>query len=338
MTKSKTDGYFLERNEGFSEVTDADDFLHPEQNASIKDPTLTETQFLGFSVPEANIHAYCYLWHHPNLHIVSGGLLVFQGIKDVQVEAELSDVRVYMNEDALAKDLHEFRLDNGYGVKVIDPMRRLHMTYSDPQRDNSVDVEITAVMPAFKFADGDHFDQPMRVKGSLVLRGKRYPVDCYHVRDRSWGRPRQEYLQPIPPLSWATAVFNDDFALHCSILDQAAHNPELKGTRFDLPVEKTLLSGWVQRDGKRGLVVSGSKRVVRDKRTFMPEIIEYSFTDNLGRNFDLKGTVVASCPYAIWPNLYFPCRLARWECDGMVAHGDLQEAIWNDYANFMRGR
>ena len=46
------------------------------------------------------------------------------------------------------------------------------------------------------FLKGTHFDQAGHVTGEVVLRGERIPIDCYSVRDRSWGprpmgRPRR---------------------------------------------------------------------------------------------------------------------------------------------------
>ena len=49
--------FFLKQNEHFGQIEAADDLLHPEQNKSIKADSLTETQYFGFSVPEAGIHA-----------------------------------------------------------------------------------------------------------------------------------------------------------------------------------------------------------------------------------------------------------------------------------------
>lgn len=50
-----------------------------------------------------------------------------------------------------------------------------------------------------------HFEQAMRVEGELLPRGKRYDVDCFNVRDRSWGKPRPEENMTLPPTSWMTS-------------------------------------------------------------------------------------------------------------------------------------
>lgn len=62
-------------------ITAADELLHPEANRAVAADSATETQYLGFFVPSARIHALCYLWHHPTLKTVTGGLYVWKGIK-----------------------------------------------------------------------------------------------------------------------------------------------------------------------------------------------------------------------------------------------------------------
>lgn len=325
--------FFIAQNRGFASITAADDLLHPQSFADVKADSATETQYLGFSVPEAKIHAIGYLWHHPNLKLVTGGLIVWQGIKRYMVGAELCEVRAFMRDTALANDLYEYRLDNGYGVKIIDPLKRLRMTYEDAARDNAVDLEYEAIAPPVMFGDGKHFEQAMRVRGRLRLRGQDYQVDCFNVRDRSWGKPRPEDLLPLPPLSWMTGVFGKDFAFNCNVLDQADQNPELQNTRFALPADKTLNGGWLLYEGEVARIVKARKRVQREAGSRLPLAIELDVTDERERSVQMRGTLVAAMPWQVWPNLIFPVGLMRWECGDRVTHGDCQEGYWNDYLN-----
>jgi hypothetical protein len=324
--------FFLKKNRGLSTFKPGDDLLHPASFAEVKDDSATETQYFGFSVPEAGIHALTYMWWHPNLKVCSGGLFVFQGIKHHTIEAEICDWRTFMNDSALKNDLHEFRFDNGYGVKVIEPQQRFHLTYADPANENSVDLMIEAVLPAVLTADGKHFDQPMKVKGELLLRGKRYAIDCYNVRDRSWGKPRPETLMPVPPMSWMTGVFRDDFAFNCTVLDHASGQPERNG-KFVVPDDQALNNGWVYRDDKLGSVVSVHKRVVRSPGSATCFAIELRFTDEHDRQFEMRGSLVASCPISGWNNALTVINLMRWDCDGLVTYGDNQEVFWGPFAN-----
>lgn len=329
--------FYISQNQGFAGITAKDELLHPDAFAEVNADSATETQYLGFSVPDANIHAIGYLWHHRNLKLVTGGLFVWQGSKRYMGEAELCDVRAYMSDRALAHDLHEYRLDNGYGVRIVEPLKKLQMTYQDATRKNAVDLEYEALSAPVMFGDGKHFEQPMRVRGRLTLRGQQYEVDCFNVRDRSWGKARPEDNMPLPPVSWMTGVFNEGFAFNCNVLDQHDQNPELKG-RFELPREKTLNGGWVRRDGVLGRIVTARKRIEREAGSRFPTRVELEFRDEHDRSMAMRGELVAACPWQVWPNLMFPVCLMRWECEGLTTYGDCQEAYWNDYLQLPAAR
>jgi len=324
--------FYIAQNQGFATITEHDELLHPDAFSGVHADSATETQYLGFSVPDAKIHALCYLWHHPNLQTVTGGLFVWQGIKTYMPAAELCDVRAFMRDTALHNDLHEYRLDNDYGVRVVEPLKHLHMSYRDDARGNRVDLHYKALSAPVMFGDGKHFEQAMRVRGELVLRGQRYEVDCFNIRDRSWGKSRPEDNMPLPPVSWMTGVFGEDFAFNCNVLDQFEENPELKG-RFELPREKTLNGGWLRRDGVLARIVSARKRVTREAGTRLPIEIDLEFSDEQGRQVRIQGRLLAACPWQVWPNMIFMVCSMRWECEGRVTYGDCQEAYWNDYLN-----
>lgn len=324
--------YFIVQNNSLGHIGPEDELLHPKQNAKIKSDSLTETQYFGFCIPEKRIHAYAYLWHHPNLHIVGGGLFVWQGHKRTVTHAELCDYRDYMSDAVLKNDLHHFRLENSYSVEVLEPLKRLRMTYSDPARQNSVNLEFEASAPPVMFGDCNHFEQAMKVKGELLLRGESHAVDCYTVRDHSWGKPRPEDNYPLPAMSWMQGVFNDDFAFNCNLFD-AGESAEFQGTPLAMPADRALNGGWLWRDGQMGRLVTGKKWIVRDPEDRMPLAVEFEATDEFGRTIHVRGQSIASTAWMPWSNIFMPIVLMRWECEGLVAHGDCQEGVWNDHLN-----
>jgi hypothetical protein len=324
--------FFLTQNTGLRAAEAIDDYLHPQRNASIKTDSLTETQYFGFCVPAERIQAFCYLWHHPNLHIVSGGLFVFQGHKPTVVHGELCDFRCFMNDSPLKNDLYEYRLENSYSVKVIEPLKRHHLSYADATRSNSVDLDFRAVQPPVMFGDGNHFEQAMKVTGKLELRGKHHDVDCFTVRDRSWAKSRPEENFPVPTGSWMMGVFNEDFAFGASVFDQKDTALELRG-ELARPIEKTLVGGWLHRDGRVGRVITAHKRIIRDPKTFLAQYVELAMTDEHGRSIQVRGTSTASTIWQTWANMVLPICQMRWECDGLVAYGECQEGNSNDHFN-----
>jgi hypothetical protein len=202
MTAEREQAFWHIQYDGFSPTGPEDDMLHPEQNAEREGDTLTETQYFGFGVPSERIHALCYMWHHPNLHVVFGGLFVWQGVKRNNFECEIFDFVTYQSDACLANDLWEYKLANGYHVTTLEPMRRHRARYEDGRRRNLVDVEFEAMMPAVRMKNAMHFEQGMKTKGRLVLGGREYEVDGYTVRDRSWGHLRSEEHKPYPPMAW----------------------------------------------------------------------------------------------------------------------------------------
>jgi hypothetical protein len=271
--------FFLTLSRGLKTGVPADDFLHPEANSKISHDSLTETQYFGICMPEERIHGLMYMWHHPNLKTVSGGVWIWRGIKPLAQECEIYDWRSFMSDSVLSNDLRSFRLDNGYGVEVIEPLKRHHVTYSDPSAGNSVDLEYTAVAPPVLWADGNHFEQTMKVRGAISLRGKAYKVDGYNVRDRSWGRARPEAHMKIPPVIWMTGVFNDDFHFNCTAADDPQLEPDWSGLYPDFTSERSLMGGWVTKDGVLSELVSCRKKTYRNAQTFIPERVEFTMED-----------------------------------------------------------
>jgi hypothetical protein len=299
--------------------------------------SLTETQYFGFCVPEHAIHGYAYLWHHPNLGVVSGGLFAWRGHKRTVTHGELCDYRNFMSDRVLKNDLHDVRLENGYGVKIVEPLKRHRLTYADPVRGNEVEIDYEAVSSPVMYADGNHFEQAMRGRGRLVLRGTSYAIDCFTLRDRSWGKSRPEDNLPLPGASWMQGIFGDDLAFSANLFDQAGTSRELAGTPLALPEERTLNGGWIQRDGRVGRLVRGRKKIERLPDSRLPHRVELEITDELERTLTITGRTIASTAWMPWSNLFMPITLMRWECEGRVAHGDCQEGVWNDYLNLPVG-
>ncbi len=135
----------------------------------------------------------------------------------------------------------------GMRFQVIEPLARLRTTYEgaavfleDPSqmadpgqafRDNphrriSLDLLHEAVGPVYgsrgtarqavdpekEFARA-HYEQHMRVTGTLVIDGETAQVDAFGLRDHSWG-PR--YWQAIKYYRWLTCAFGPDFGIMVS--------------------------------------------------------------------------------------------------------------------------
>jgi hypothetical protein len=186
---------------GFGNYGDEDELLHPAVNAASRDDGITETQYFGFSVPEERIHGLCYLWHHPNLGTVSGGAAGWQGIKTHHLAAELYDHRMFMSDELIAGGIDHHRLTMGYQVDILEPFRKMRIRYEDADRNNAFDVTYTATAGPAMMPSRKHFEQPLRTRGNVTLRGRTYEINGYNVRDRSWERSGPSRPSGIHPSS-----------------------------------------------------------------------------------------------------------------------------------------
>lgn len=316
------------KNTGFAEPDPQDEYLHLDAREREPGPELTETQYIGFSIPEHDIHALCYLWHHPNLGVVSGGVWVWQGIKPSVHTCEIWDWLNYVPDSVLADDLRHFKLPNSYEVEVLEPLERLRLRYTDESRGNALDIEVEALAPPMVLETGFHLEQPMRTRGTLTLAGREYEVDGYTVRDRSWGQLRHETRVPMPPFSWMTGVFGRDLMFGTTAFD--TEDPEWKD-ELPIPGDDPLRGGWIYRDGTYSAVVSVVKKTYRNPETLFPEAADLTITDASGNTLNLHGTITAASSSSTWPSISAVICLVRWECDGRVAWGDFQDIHYADY-------
>jgi hypothetical protein len=323
--------YYMSSHAGdFGRYRLEDELLHPGYEKSVG-TNLTETHLFGFHVPEKAIHAMLYAWQHPNLHLISGGVHVMQGIKSHAPAAEISDYRHFMSDAAFREGFPNYRLDNGYQVEMLELGRRFRTTYADKARNSSFEVEYTAVSEPIMWPGDRHFEQVVRTKGVLMLRGTPHKIDGFYVRDRSWGQPRPEDPVNAPPHTWITGVFDEDSAFHLTATDDPARNPAWKSHFPHFDPAHTVKFGWLIVKGRKTRIKSASKLTSYDRATLMPMTIDIRIVDENDKAHDIKGTVVAGTPLHLWHNIRVPVCLARWEYEGKVGWGDVQDVQYSDF-------
>ena len=281
-------------------------------------------------MPEERIYSLNYLSQRPHMKHLYGGTVVCQGVKQHPLAAEISDYRIFMTDEAFANDLHKIELINGYQSEVLEPMKRHRVSYRNDKLDSGFDVELTAIMPAACWKEVGHFEQAMKTKGEVVLRGKRYAVNGYHIRDRTWAEIRNEDPVDIPPVTWMGCTFDDDFAFNCFAMDHPDMDPIWKG-KIAAP-EKLLLGGWVWRDGELTPITS-CRKITRYDEQLTPKSFAFLMKDAKGRDYEVKGTIVAGVQWRAWWNIDTRMCLAEIECNGRKGHCDFQDIRW---ANFFR--
>jgi hypothetical protein len=321
---------------GFGAYEDSDEELHPNHQHAAD--SLTETWAYMFWMPKQRIGCIAYLWVHPNLAVLTGGVTVFQGHKSHHLQAEIFDMPIFNKAAAcIAGNGRDITVPNGFRAHILEPFKTIHLTYADASRGNLLDLQFTAAAPPIMRESRKHFDQIMDVAGALKLRGKSYKVKCWGSRDRSWGEPRPENPYPIPPYTWLTGRFPSGMMWNANGHDDPKRKPEWRRAYKVAPAD-VFKDGWVYRDGEQLRISQFSKITQRNPRTLRPLRHDVSFVDSRGRPYRIKGEVIASIPWGGWFNMNCYVCATRWRWDKEIGYGDTQEVSWGDFFyKFCRG-
>ena len=318
----------------FGEVFETDELFHPQ--TAITDDSLTETWAYLWYIPEERISCQIHIWVHPNLNIVTAGLGVWQGHKNSMISAELFDLPAFVSATGLG-DGRNMKFSNGLHVEIVEPFKEIHIHYEDKARGNALELVVTDFSPPIMRGSRNHFDQATKNQGKLKLRGKDYEINCYGMRDRSWGEPRTEALVPAPPFTWMTGTFPEaKMSWNVAAFDDPNKNPDWAGL-FDVKPEEVIHDAWLYINGEMSRPRSVSKITRRDPMTLRPTTHEINIEDQQGREYFIEGTVIASIPWVGWPNMSCYVCCTEWRLNGEIGYGDTQEVQWCDYVHAMRG-
>ena len=290
------------------QATAADDLLH---HGDGDDYTLVETSYYGFNIPSAAINVEVFHWFHPVLGTSSGGVLIWSGDKADPLHAEYVDFRAHMPYP-VDENATTFTFPTGVTITIIDPLRAIHLAFAAPDGEVSFDVNLQAVMPAVGPGPG-HLCQAVSTKGHLELYGQRYAVDGWFTRDRSWSHPRSEQPHPIPPTTWAAAVFDDHLAMH------------FVGFESDKLSDQSLQWGYLWKDGELRSLTKLQKHTERAQDGMSPYAVDVVIEDSAGELHTLRGERQARLPFSIWPNMVTEFTQMRWRYGGRTGYGDLQD-------------
>ncbi len=290
-----------------------DDFHAPTPG----DPWFTETCWFSFNVPERKLGGWFYGWARKNMGNSGGGLFVWD---PSGTEPWSIPYWKYQYTQPLPEvcDLRDFTFPEGYSVKMLEPLTRYQLSYRD--RDLiSIDAEFNALFPPHGFKSGEppfaaqpHLDQMGHVTGTLVLHGETIPLDCYSIRDRSWGTR----------LDHRGGRIGYPFACARDIAFCLFTVPNRDFSDLNEPVNH----GFLWQDGVKAQLVSGKRDVTRCPEKNWATGMEIEAVDELGRKLLAKGVVesrlVMPGPRGVCVNSSI-----RWEVNGKAAYGEDQD-VW----------
>lgn len=290
-----------------------------------------ETIALPFNLPEAHLNAVVYVVARPVLGVCMADITLMDRITDLWEEQLYIDNQQHL---PCPKSLADFTLPNGLSIRAVEPLKHYHVRYegiddtrfeldyhalhapydiNDPQMDP---LAARRNGPAWDTAWSGHYEQTYRIRGELVVRGRRYAVDCVDTGDRSWG-PRVE--RDNSSVIWWHASFGEALTVHCFTGHDIAHTDEMG----------PLISGYVLSHGEvTGLVEARGRQ---SYRRAVPMGGELTVTDARGRDWPMTYSTVNSCYWAPYPSNTYLQASMRVSHEGLIGQGVQQLGISRAY-------
>jgi hypothetical protein len=289
----------------FSEV---DDGLH--ELSGFYD---NETFWFSFFVPERSIGGWLYTTVRPIAGVSGGGAWIWDATAvdpwSIPFFEQFSALKL-----PVGTTPEHLAFPNGVTIVRRQPLMAYDLEYNDRDRLR-VSLQFDAVEPPVPLLTGAppypaayHFDQIGHVTGSIHLDGEEIPVDCFAMRDRSWGRRNERGYRRVG-YTWA----GDSELSLLSYTSPTAEADEIH-------------TGYLRRGGRIGRLVGGQRRVTRDSPAGWVTDIEIDAEDELGRTVHAEAVAHSRM---ILPGSTTICinTALRYVVDGRVVHGEDQD-VW----------
>ncbi len=292
--------------------TARDDRFHADE--MVGDWWSTETAWFSFAHPERRLGGWLYTLARPNIGTVAGGAWIWDDSAHLPWEVLYS-----ANYTALElphdQDLNDITLPTGVSIRVIEPCMSYALGYSDASRLQAT-LRFEGVMPpepltstGSTFGRSHHFDQIGRVSGEIILHGETIPIDCLAVRDRTWGRRREDRPRQA---AYVTGVATARHGFLAVTNVEADRNP--------------VAYGFLYRDGRTLPLTQGERRVERDKDNGWITRVEIQARDADGRELLAVGTPLSRI--VINRHTFIDVNsLTQWDINGEGGHGEDQD-MW----------
>ena len=264
-------------------------------------------------MPERSIGGWLYTTVRPVAGVSGGGAWIWDA-----TSVEPWSIPFFEQFSALKvpTDTTPDRLAFPNGVTIVrrEPLMSYDLEYDDRKR-LQVALRFDAVEPPVPLLTGappypaaHHFDQIGRLAGTIVLDGETIPVDCFGMRDRSWGRRNERGYQRVG-YTW---VGDADVSL----------------LTYTAPTADTddVHTGYLRRDGRIGRLVGGHRTVTRDpERGWLTRMV-IDAEDELGRTVHAEADGISRM---ILPGSTTICinTSLRFSIDGRTVHGEDQD-VW----------
>ena len=286
---------------------------------------MTETSWFAFCNPAEKLGGWLYTMARPNIGTVAGGAWVWDDSAhlpwEVLYNANYTALRLPRDQD-----LSDITLPTGVSIKVTEPTLGYNLTVSDGDFCQ-MRLHFQGVMPprplrrdGSPFGGAQHFDQFGRVTGTVQLGERTVAIDCFGMRDRSWG-PRPEHRPKKSAYVTGMASERDGF---------------LAVTKWQDGIEQ-IAYGFLIQDGEAADLINGRRHVERDPAQGWVTRITIDGQDDRGRTLHAVGTRLSGI--IINRHSFIDSNgLIEWTINGHLGHGEDQD-MWpvHDWAAWRRG-
>ena len=290
--------------------TPEDDGPHP----ATGDFYETETFWYSFFVPERGIGGWLYTSLRATAGVCAGGAWIWDGRASEPWRAPFFEQFSWLKYPDQPRAPQRLDFPTGMTIEVRDPLRSYDVSYNDRDR-LSVELHFEALEPPVPLRAGappypkaHHFDQTGHVTGTIRLDGEQIAVDCYAMRDRSWGRRTERGYSRVG-YAWAAS-------------------PELSLLTYSLPTDTSdnIHSGYLRIGDEIAYIADGRRIVERDPSNRWVTRVAIDATDELGRQVHAEGRAVSRL---ILPGSTSICvnTSLEWIVDGTIVHGEDQD-VW----------
>ena len=248
------------------QVSTRDDEFHP---PTLESPSWIETMWFPCWIQAENLSISIRLWFAANMHMRGGAVSAWTNNNEVLFGDKWAE------ECSDTPDMTQLTNLHGVSIHRVESLNVFDVSY----KNNEVDLQFRfdSIMPPNPVPPSEspgmflgHFEQAGRATGSLKLGSKEYSIDCYTLRDRSWG-PRQ---MPEELRLGNAYGANANEAFFCYI------NPDAQGREI-------ITSGYYIRDGESAVIKDGLRTVHWNGDT--PESVDVYAVDALGRELKVSG-------------------------------------------------
>jgi hypothetical protein len=309
-----------------SELPQADRFAASRTD----DPFWNESAWFSFSIPERGLHGLIYYFFRPNMRLIMGGPIMWDASGAHNYDCLYFDWHHIQPMPAAAEKFN-FTAPNSLTVKLLEPLTAYRIGYdangfkldlewraiAEPHHFLGMEIEATGASAENRL----HLEQCGRMTGAIEHRGELYPIDCYSLRDTSFGVRK---LDGTSRGSYFWAILSPETAFHTMTMGDGD--------------EQKAVGGFITLEGKTATLVRGSRRVVRDGR-YTPAEFVFEGEDELGRTLKVTGRPKSDFLFNGFPRVQVTWSLLEVDFDGETGWGDIQEFVPSEvFRQRIRGR